>query len=149
MSNSINKLTKVAYKRIRWLGLLPVVFLVGLMPTIAQAHRGAPDEADACVTRVGFERVHFTAYTPTLSGDREYCSIIPEIGPTNLVFDYEGKSLRNVSVEFEITKEPEGQRVFYQQPKKVKNGTFDSMVDFRAPRKTPVWPLLPVKLYPV
>ncbi|NBY24047.1 MAG: hypothetical protein EBQ73_14815, partial [Gammaproteobacteria bacterium] len=56
-ANSINKLTKVAYKRIRWLGLLPVVFLVGLMPTIAQAHRGAPDEADACVTRVGFERV--------------------------------------------------------------------------------------------
>jgi len=118
MSNSINKLKKVAYKSIRWLSLLPVVFLVGLMPTIVQAHRGAPDEADACVTRVGFERVHFTAYTPTLSGDREYCSIIPEIGPTNLVFDYEGKSLRNVSVEFEITKEPEGQRVFYQQPKK-------------------------------
>jgi hypothetical protein len=46
------------------------------------------------------------------------------------VFDYEGKSMRNLSVEFEITKEPEGTRIFYQEPQKVKTGTMNGSVDF-------------------
>ncbi|MDT4292102.1 hypothetical protein RO575_21265 [Methylomonas sp. MO1] len=96
----------------------------------AHAHRGAAEEVDNCNARVGFERVHFTAYTPTLSGNREYCNIIPGVGPTKLVFDYEGKSLRHVSVEFEITKEPDGTRVFYREPQKVKTGTANVSVDF-------------------
>ncbi|AMK76528.1 MULTISPECIES: hypothetical protein [Methylomonas] len=104
--------------------------VVGLMSTNANAHRGALEEIDVCKTRLGFERVHLTAYTPTLSGDREYCNIIPGVGPTKLVFDYEGKSMRNLNVEFEITKEPEGIRVFYQEPQKVKTGTMNSSVDF-------------------
>jgi hypothetical protein len=49
---------------------------------------------------------------------------------TNLVFDYEGKSLRNLTVEFEVTKEPEGTRVFYQEPTKIKTGTVNGVVDF-------------------
>ena len=113
-------------------GLRLALFLVmvGVISTNANAHRGAPDEVDACNTRLGFERVHLTAYTPTLSGDREYCKIIPGVGPTKLVFDYEGKSMRNLSVEFEITKEPEGTRIFYQEPQKVKTGTMNGSVDF-------------------
>jgi len=104
--------------------------LAGILPLGAEAHRGAADEIDACKVRLGFERVHFTAYTPTLSGDREFCTVIPKVGPTNLVFDYEGKSLRNVSVEFEITKEPEGSRIFYQEPQKIKTGTVNNLIDF-------------------
>lgn len=113
------------------LNLALILTLLGLISTNVEAHRGAVDEIDACNVRVGFERVHFTAYTPTLSGGMEYCSIIPDVGPTNLVFDYEGRSLRNVSVEFEITKEPDGKRVFYQAPQKIKTGTANGMVDFR------------------
>ncbi|WP_240618016.1 hypothetical protein [Methylomonas sp. Kb3] len=112
------------------LKLALILTMVGLIPTNANAHRGAADEVDACKTRLGFEQVHLTAYTPTLSGDREYCNIIPGVGPTKLVFDYEGKSMRNLSVEFEITKEPEGTRVFYQEPQKVKTGTMNGSVDF-------------------
>ena len=110
--------------------LASILALVSLLSTNANAHRGALEEVDVCKTRLGFERVHFTAYTPTLSGDREYCNIIPGVGPTKLVFDYEGKSIRNLSVEFEITKEPEGTRVFYQEPQKVKTGTMNGSVDF-------------------
>jgi hypothetical protein len=33
-------------------------------------------------------------------------------------------------VEFEVTKEPEGTRVFYQAPEKIKKGTVDAKVDF-------------------
>ena len=96
----------------------------------AWAHRGPADEVDTCRIRVGPEVIHFTAYTPTFSQTTGYCQTIPNIGPTNLVFDYEGHKLRDVTVEFEITKEPEGTRIFHQEPKKIKTGTINAMVDF-------------------
>nr|WP_305907015.1 hypothetical protein [Methylomarinum sp. Ch1-1]MDP4519732.1 hypothetical protein [Methylomarinum sp. Ch1-1] len=85
----------------------------------AYAHRGPADEIDTCRIRVGSEKIHFTAYTPTFTQGTGYCQAIPNIGPTNLVFDYEGHKLRNDTVEFEITKEPEGTRIFHQEPKKL------------------------------
>lgn len=99
------------------------------LPPTAYAHRGASDEIDACNILVSHERVHFTAYTPTFSS-KEYCQSIPHLGATNLVFDYGGKSLRNLTVEFEVTKEPEGTRVFYLEPTKIKSGTVNGTVDF-------------------
>ncbi|MCK5665494.1 MAG: hypothetical protein KAI17_18535, partial [Thiotrichaceae bacterium] len=48
-----------------------------------------------------------------------------------LVIDYEGKKLRNTTVEFEVTKEPEGSRVYYHSPEKIKKGSIDAKVDFR------------------
>ncbi len=110
--------------------ILLAVFSYVLLPSAAFAHRGAINEVDDCRIKVGFEWIHFTAYTPTLTGSKEYCNTIPQLGPTNLVFDYEGKKLRDVTVEFEITKEPEGTRIFYQEPKKIKTGTVNGEVDF-------------------
>jgi hypothetical protein len=73
--------------------------------------------------------IHFTAYT-ALTGGTGLCQVIPYVGPADLVFDYEGQKLRKTTVEFEITKEPEGTRVFYQAPEKIKKGTVDAKVDF-------------------
>jgi hypothetical protein len=98
------------------------------LPT--QAHRGPTNEVDPCNILVGHERVHFTAYTPTFGNNKDYCQIIPNLGKTNLVFDYQGKSLRDMTVEFEVTKEPEATRIFYQAPQKIKSGTFNGLVDF-------------------
>lgn len=103
--------------------------LLFVLPSAVYAHRGASDEIDACNILVGHERVHFTAYTPTFS-NREYCQSIPHLGTTKLVFDYGGKSLRNLTVEFEVTKEPEGTRVFYLEPTKIKSGTVNGTVEF-------------------
>jgi hypothetical protein len=94
------------------------------------SHRGALDEIDVCRIRVGGEKIHFTAYTPTFTQSEGYCRFIPNVGLTNLIFDYEGKKLRDVSIEFEITKEPEGTRIFYQEPQKAKSGTVKADVDF-------------------
>lgn len=113
------------------LSTLFIVTLCGwLLSASAYAHRGAVDEIDACNVRVGSDSVHFTAYTPSLTGSKGFCSAIPQIGETHLVFDYGGKELRNISVEFEITKEPEGTRIFYQEPLKIKTGSFNSKVNF-------------------
>jgi hypothetical protein len=102
---------------------------LGLLP-LAHAHRGGSDEADPCRVKIGDEWLHFSAYTPKFSGSKSFCRSIPKVGMTNLVFDYEGDKLRAVSMEFEVTKEPEGTRVYYRAPDTTKTGTVDGTVDF-------------------
>ena len=96
-------------KKIHWyLFFLFALVLIALPFHPAQAHRSANNKIDNCRINVGFEKIHFSAYTPSLSGHKSYCNKIPGPAITNLVFDYEGKMLRNITIEFEITKEPEG-----------------------------------------
>ena len=112
-------------------GLLATVMLAfSLLPLTGWAHGGASVDTDQCRVQIGPHLVHFTAYQPQLTGTTEYCNSIPETGMTTVVFDYEGKALRNMTVEFEITKEPEGTRVFYQPPSTHSTGTFNSNVNF-------------------
>ncbi len=110
--------------------ILPVFFLGLILPMTANAHRGARNEVDTCRILVGDEVIHFTAYTPTVSGGTGWCQVIPNVAKSDLVFDYEGQKLRDTSVEFEITKEPEGTRVYYHEPEKIKKGSVDAKVDF-------------------
>ena len=113
--------------------ILSILLLALIIPSTATAHRGAKGEVDTCRISVGKEVIHFSAYTPTLTGGQSFCHIIPEVGLTDIVIDYEGKKLRNTTVEFEITKEPEGSRVYYNKPEKFKKGTVDAKVDFSQP----------------
>lgn len=109
------------------LGLLFTTFL----PTSpALAHGGASVDTDQCRIFVGPHLVHFTAYQPQLTGSTEFCGDIPDIGPTTMVFDYEGKSLRNMTVEVEFTKEPEGTRIAYLPPATHSTGTFNTTYNF-------------------
>ncbi|GFO72256.1 hypothetical protein BJAS_P2338 [Bathymodiolus japonicus methanotrophic gill symbiont] len=110
---------------------LSILCLILILPLTANAHRGAKGEVDTCRISVGKEVIHFSAYTPALSGGKSYCHIIPEVGLTDLVIDYEGKKLRHTTVEFEVTKEPEGSRVYYHSPEQITKGTIDAKVDFR------------------
>jgi hypothetical protein len=110
--------------------LLSTLLLNLLFSSIATAHRGARNEVDTCRISVGNEVVHFSAYTPILTPGESYCHNIPEVGLTHLVIDYEGKKLRNTTVEFEVTKEPEGTRIYYQKPEKIKKGSWDAKIDF-------------------
>jgi hypothetical protein len=118
--------TKSLNNRLMALGLL----LTSFISSNAWSHGGASVDTDQCRVQIGSHLVHFTAYQPQLTGTTEYCNTIPEVGPTTVVFDYEGKALRNMTVEFEITKEPEGTRVFYQPPSTHSNGTFNANVNF-------------------
>jgi len=131
--NFISRFSGTLY-RLMAVNILPLlfigIFLSLVLPSIAYAHRGARNEVDTCRFSVGDEVVHFTAYTPSASGGKGYCHAVPSIGLTHLVFDYEGKKLRDTTVEFEITKEPEGTRIFYQEPIKIKKGSEDAIVDF-------------------
>ncbi|MBP1150167.1 hypothetical protein [Methylocaldum sp. 14B] len=107
-----------------------------MIPVSSWAHGGASGvDLDACRIPVGPHWVHFTAYQPQLTGTTEYCDSIPEVGSATLVFDYEGKALRNMTVEFEITKEPQGTRVFYKEPSTYPTGTANTTINFTEPGK--------------
>jgi hypothetical protein len=112
-----------------------IIFSAVMTVSVSWAHGGASVDTDQCRIFVGPHLVHFTAYQPQLAGTTEYCAEIPELGPTTLVFDYEGKALREMTVELEITKEPEGSRVTYIPPSKHPTGTFNTAVNFTEPSK--------------
>ncbi len=118
--------------------LLPALGLLlsALLPaSSAWAHGGASVDTDQCRIFVGPHLVHFTAYQPQLTGTTEYCDSIPDVGPTTMVFDYEGKALRNMTVEVELTKEPEGTRIQYLPPATHATGTFNTSYNFTEPGK--------------
>jgi hypothetical protein len=126
--NNINKCSAAKISRL-WT-VLSALFLSLSFSVPSYSHRGAPDEVDVCRFKVGPEVIHFTAYTPTFTQTEGYCRFIPNVGLTNLIFDYEGKQLRDISIEFEVTKEPEGTRIFHQEPQKIKTGTVKADIDF-------------------
>jgi len=117
---------QIAKKVLAAAGLLAA----SLMPITAWSHGGASVDTDQCRVQVGSQLVHFTAYQPQLTGTTEYCNNIPELGQSTIVFDYEGKALREMTVEFEITKEPEGTRFYYEPPATHSKGTFNTMLNF-------------------
>jgi len=128
MNNSLKNTIKFPKQLVQ--AVLSILLLSFFIAVPANAHRGAKGQGDACRIAVGTEVVHFAAYTPTFTKGESYCEAIPNIGLTHIVIDYEGKKLRDSTVEFEITKEPEGTRVFYQKPEKIKKGSMDAKVDF-------------------
>jgi len=68
--------------------------------------------------------VHYTAYQPQAFPAEEFCGKLPGTNTlTQLVFDYQDMKYRNMLVEFEVTKEPEGKRVFFLPSAKHKSGS--------------------------
>ncbi len=114
------------------MSILTILFFTFALSSTATAHRGAKGEVDTCRISVGDEVVHFSAYTPEISEGESFCHSIPEVGLTHLVIDYEGKKLRETTVEFELTKEPEGARIYYQKPEKIKKGSIEAKIDFNS-----------------
>ncbi|MCH9697461.1 MAG: hypothetical protein K0U68_05080 [Gammaproteobacteria bacterium] len=118
------------YQKVNAMILHGFLSLLMVVPSTVLAHGGGAVEFDDCRIPIIGQWVHFTAYTPRLTGDAEFCNVIPRLGLTTLVFDYEQKPLRKMLVEFEITKEPGGKRVFYQEPTIHKTGSMNAAVNF-------------------
>jgi len=90
------------------------------------AHGGAAGtDTDQCKFELEKDHwIHYTAYQPKTSPAEDFCGNIPNINSlTQLVFDYQDQRYRDMAIEFEVTKEPEGNRVFFQEAKKHKSGT--------------------------
>lgn len=113
----------------RTLQVFAVIILT--IPPEVSAHRVPENQPDPCKIQVGYEPIHMTAYTPVQTKAQQFCQNIPNLGQTQLVFDYLGKKLKHIPLEFEVTKEPGGQRVFYQKPIENTTGTMNIAIDTR------------------
>jgi len=101
--------------------LLGLVFSASLW-----AHGGAAGtDTDQCKFELEPDHwIHYTAYQPKAYPAEEFCGNLPSVNTeTQLVFDYQDMRYRKMAVEFEVTKEPEGARVFFQAAQKHKSGT--------------------------
>jgi hypothetical protein len=104
-----------------FLGLLGLFFSASLW-----AHGGAAGtDTDQCKFELEPSHwIHYTAYQPKSYPAEEFCGSLPgSATPTQLVFDYQDMRYRNMAIEFEVTKEPEGTRVFFMPAEKHKSGT--------------------------
>ncbi len=100
------------------------------------AHGGAAGtDTDQCKFELEPNHwIHYTAYQPVAYPAEDFCGNLPDTNTmTQLVFDYQDIRFRNMAVEFEVTKEPEGTRVYFQEAKKHKSGTVVLKLDNGVP----------------
>jgi hypothetical protein len=104
--------------------------LLGLIGTLftatVWAHGGAAGtDTDQCKFELEPSHwIHYTAYQPTAYPAEEFCGKLPGTDTkTQLVFDYQDQRYRDMAVEFEVTKEPEGKQIFFLPSAKHKKGT--------------------------
>ncbi len=113
------------------LGVIAVLFSASVW-----AHGGAKGtDTDQCKFELEPDHwLHYTAYQPNAFPAEEFCANIPrEKEATILVFDYQDQKYKDNTVEFEVTKEPEGTRVFFLEGAKHKKGT----VELKLPNGVP------------
>lgn len=100
------------------------------------AHGGAKGtDTDQCKFELEPDHwIHYTAYQPNSFPAEEFCADIPLAKEAViLVFDYQDQKYKDDTVEFEVTKEPEGTRVFFLEGAKHKKGT----VELKMPNGVP------------
>jgi hypothetical protein len=104
-----------------------LLILIGLLfSSVLWAHGGAAGtDTDQCKFELEPGHwIHYTAYQPKAFPAEEFCGKLPSLDTTTqLVFDYQDLRYRGMMVEFEVTKEPEGKRVFFKEAQKHKSGT--------------------------
>ena len=125
-NNYYDKHRKVFMKKLSLLRNGFLVLLGVLFSSALWAHGGAAGtDTDQCKFELEPNHwIHYTAYQPNAYPAEEFCGNIPDLNSMmQLVFDYQDVRYRNMQVEFEVTKEPEGTRVFFQDAKKHKSGT--------------------------
>ena len=76
--------------------------LVALAALPAFAGGGAILQDDVCKMKVGFYEAHVTVYQPETNGNKQFCTILPDIGPTIFAFDYLHDSMKEVPVDFRV-----------------------------------------------
>ncbi len=107
-----------------------------LLSTSLWAHGGAKGtDTDQCKFELEKDHwIHYTAYQPNAFPAEEFCANIPlDKEALILVFDYQDQKYKDNTVEFEVTKEPEGTRVFFLEGAKHKKGT----VELKLPNGVP------------
>lgn len=119
-------------------GLLPLLSLLNILlsPGIVWAHGGVGIEQDSCVERTGASLIHFAAYQPEVSPTEEFCTRLPEVGSTILVFDLVDEALRKRRAALRVveTSRAAEPRIVLDVPAQTYlNGVVNAEITFEAP----------------
>ncbi len=132
----------------RSLSQLFVALILGLVSlTPAFADGGGGSMGEFCRVRLGDFTLMFSAYQPQLTGDKKYCTQLPGLGRTNLVFDYESnegtaaigakraldQKIKDMKLTFKVIRESDGSVITEVPPKKMRGGILETVVDFDQP----------------
>jgi hypothetical protein len=126
--------------------LLSVAAAVGLALALAAPRgeaRGALGyDQEACVLKVGPDFLYFSGYQFAVS-QRKFCEDVPDVGETTLVFDLAQDELRQMKLDFRITRDAgatptegsaaNGSTVAYLPPETYPRGTFSFVHTFDEP----------------
>ena len=106
------------------------------IPFSLWAHGGVGIEQDSCVERAGPSLIHFVAYQPEFSPSQEFCTRLPQVGSTILVFDLIDEVIRKRPtslrvVETGTTAEP--RTLLHIPAQTYLNGVLNAELTFDAP----------------
>ncbi len=113
----------------------------------AFADGGGGGMGEFCRVRIGKFTLMFSAYQPHLTGDRKFCTDIPGLGKTNLVFDYESqegtaaigkkreldKLIKEMKLGVRVVREDDGKVIVEEPPKKMRGSLLETVADFDKP----------------
>ena len=112
------------------------ILIILLVPQTIRAHGGVGIEQDSCVERVGSSLIHFSAYQPEVSPTEEFCTSLPQVGSTILVFDLVDEALRKRPAALRVvrTDDPANPHLILDIPAQTYlNGVVNADITFDAP----------------
>jgi hypothetical protein len=126
--------------------LISLVMAAGLTLALAfpqaEARGSLGYDQDACVLKVGPDFLYFSGYQFAVS-QRKFCEDVPQVGETTLVFDLAQDELRQMKLDFRITRDAgatpaegaaaEASTVAYLPPEIYPRGTFSFVHNFDEP----------------
>ena len=108
----------------------------------AEARGALGYDQDSCVLKVGPDFLYFSGYQFAVS-QRKFCEDVPQVGETTLVFDLAQDELRQMKLDFRITRDAgatpaegaaaDASTVAYLPPEIYPKGTFSFVHNFDEP----------------
>jgi hypothetical protein len=108
----------------------------------AEARGALGYDQETCVLKIGPDFLYFSGYQFAKS-QRKFCEDVPEVGETTLVFDLAQDELRQMKLDFRISRDvgetpaegaaPDGATVAYLPPETYPKGTFSFVHNFDEP----------------
>jgi len=109
-----------------------------LAAPLAVSHGGVLAEDDRCLIHIGVYTAHFTIYQPETRASKEFCEDVPDVTRTIFVMDYLHDSMRQVPVDFRISRDVLDRRTYASIDDVRQIGDVDAAtVFYQAPRVEP------------
>ena len=113
-----------------------ILVLTAFPLSVVWAHGGVGIEKDPCVRRAGPYLIHFAVYQPQFNSAEEYCTAVPKVGNTILVFDLVDSELRSLPLTIQVVGAdgtPQPKTMLYVPPQTYPTGVVNAEANLDQP----------------